>query len=190
MSTLNFVKKLTVETTLKDLIVITLSSLIIALAAQISLTFSFISPVPFTLQPHAVLLLSALLGARNGFLCVLLYLLEGTFGLPFFTHGRSGIMHLFGPTGGYLMSYLIVSYLTGLAFERKLASSWYTRVTTFVMGNGIIYLCGASWLALFVGIQKSWIMGVQPFLGTDLLKILTIAFLYSPISKLFLFQKR
>src|SRR5258705_7211275 len=76
-------------------------SLLTALAAQIVIP---IGPVPITAQTFAVLLTGALLGSRLGAMAMIMYLFEGAVGLPFFYGGHSGIWHLFGQTGRYLVA--------------------------------------------------------------------------------------
>src|SRR5256884_8621353 len=77
-------------------------SLLTALAAQIVIP---IGPVPITGQTFAVLLTGALLGSRLGAMAMIIYLIEGASGLPFFYGGHGGISHILGPTGGYLLAF-------------------------------------------------------------------------------------
>src|SRR5437868_14664816 len=72
-------------------------SLLTALAAQVAIP---IGPVPITGQTFAVLLTGALLGSRMGALAMIVYLVEGATGLPFFAGGTGGLAHLAGPAGG------------------------------------------------------------------------------------------
>lgn len=75
-------------------------------------------PVPITLQTFAVLLSGAVLGARRGFLAVLLYVVAGAAGLPVFSGGASGLAVLSGPTAGYLLGFPLAAGLCGLVVER------------------------------------------------------------------------
>src|SRR4051812_30157259 len=76
-------------------------SLLTALCAQIVIP---IGPVPITAQTFAVLLTGALLGSRMGAMAMVVYLIEGASGLPFFYGGHGGLTHLLGPTGGFLVA--------------------------------------------------------------------------------------
>jgi biotin transport system substrate-specific component len=106
------------------------------------------------------------MGSRLGALAVLAYLVEGALGLPVFSFGRSGLGMLFGLTGGYLMGYLLGAYTVGYYKERG-------RVLLgLVLGNSVIYLCGFSQLSVFVGIEKAFYVGILPFLGGDMAKLL------------------
>lgn len=140
-------------------------SLFVALFAKISLLLPF-SPVPLVFQSHICLLMGALLGSRLGALAVLAYLIEGAFGLPVFSLGRSGIGMLLGPTGGYLLGYLAGTWICGYMIER-----WPSKkFLALGLGNLAIFCCGLPQLSLFVGIEKAFYVGVLPFLIGDFLK--------------------
>src|ERR1700727_1782712 len=88
-------------------------TLFVAACAHVSIPL-FFTPVPLTLQPFAVLVLGLLLGPRMAFATLAAYLAEGAMGLPVFAPGPtglSGLAHLFGPTGGYLMAYPVAAAL-------------------------------------------------------------------------------
>lgn len=76
------------------------------------------SGVPFTLQTFAVVLTGAVLGARRGFLAVLLYLVVGLIGIPVFAGFTSGPAPFVGPTGGYLISFPFAAAATGFIAAR------------------------------------------------------------------------
>lgn len=147
-------------------------ALFVALTAQIRIPLPF-TPVPITGQTLGVLLVGGLLGSRSGAASLLLYLLMGFVGLPFFTAGSSGIEYLFGATGGYLVAFPIAAALMGWLAER----GWDRRVSTtalaMVLGNLVIYVLGAGWLAFGVGLGLTAALasGVIPFLIGDLIKI-------------------
>lgn len=77
------------------------------------------TPVPITLQTLVVLLSGAMLGSYYGALAMIIYLILGAIGLPVFAGGSSGFGALFGPTGGYLLSYPIAAFIIGKMLERK-----------------------------------------------------------------------
>lgn len=96
----------------RDLLLVTLFSLVTALSAQVAVPLPF-SPVPLTGQTFGVLLTGALLGPRLGALAMVLYLIEGGVGLPFFAGGTFGAARLVGPTGGYLVAFPLAAAFTG-----------------------------------------------------------------------------
>ena len=88
------------------------ASLFVALCARVTVPLPF-TPVPLTLQNFGVLAVGLLLGSRRGFAALSLYLVEGVCGLPVFSPAilGSGITHILGPTGGYLMAYPLVAFV-------------------------------------------------------------------------------
>jgi len=145
-------------------------SLLVALSAQIAIPLPF-SPVPITAQTLAVLLTGALLGSRRGALSLLAYLAEGLAGLPVFSAGRAGLDHLRGPTGGYLVGFVVAAYLAGYLAERGWDRRPLTTALAMLAGNVALYLPGLAWLAKFVGPAQAPALGLYPFIVGDLLKI-------------------
>ncbi len=139
---------------------------VVAMSAQIRLVLPF-SPVPVTAQTLFVLLGGALLGTRRSVLSVVVYLIGGAVGLPFFAGGA-----LAGPTGGYLVGFIAASYVVGALVE----SGWGRRPTTAfaatLLGNVVIYLFGLPWLAVYVGWGSVLSLGLLPFVAGDLAKAL------------------
>ncbi len=151
-------------------------TLFVAICAHISIPLLF-SPVPLTMQPFAVLLLALILGPRVAFLTLSLYLAEGAAGFPVFTPtGVGGILQLFGPTGGYLLSYPFVAIaVSWLARTEK--PGFPTRVRSAAIGSALILLSGALWLALFthVSLKMTLNAAILPFLPGDTLKVIAAA---------------
>ena len=99
-------------------------SLVTAVCAQISFHLPF-SPVPITGQTFAVLLSGAVLGWRRGFLSQVVYLAEGAAGLPVFADGAGSVLHLVGPSGGFLLCFPLAAALVGFMVEQGMArSTW------------------------------------------------------------------
>lgn len=155
---------------LRDLGLVMAGTLFTALLAQVSIPLPF-TPVPLTGQTFAVLLTGAALGSRRGLASMSLYLLLGGLGLPFFANGRSGLAYLSGPTFGYLFGFVIAAWLVGRLTERGWERSLQTSLLPFLAGMAIIYLCGAGWLSLLLGMQKALLLGVLPFIVGDIIKI-------------------
>ncbi|WP_322511665.1 biotin transporter BioY [Chloroflexus sp.] len=158
-----------------DTLLVVLGSLFVALSAQIRISLMPFSPVPITGQTLGVLLVGGLLGPRLGLAALLLYLLEGAIGLPFFAGGAAGYTHLFGATGGYLISFPIAAALTGWLAARGWDRRFPTAIAAMVLASLVIYLIGATWLAFFIGAQNAIVKGVLPFLLGDAIKILLAA---------------
>lgn len=157
-------------------------SLLIALFARISIPLPF-SPIPLALQGIVCLMMGAMLGRRLGALTVLTYLAQGAIGLPIFALGKAGFPVLLGPTGGYLVGYLLGAWVTGYVMEKSGSKSHHRILLALTLGNLAIYLCGLPQLALFIGADKVLALGMLPFLMGDIIK-LVVAFRF-----LKLFQK-
>ena len=144
-------------------------SLVIALCAQVAIPLPF-TPVPVTLQTLAVLMAGCLLGSGRGALAVLAYLGEGFAGLPVFSGGTSGISHLLGPTGGYLLGFVAAAFVAGLFAERGAARSRLGTLMMLIVGNIVLYVPGVLWLGVYTGMDRAVSLGFLPFVVGDLLK--------------------
>jgi biotin transport system substrate-specific component len=149
--------------------------LLLAALAQISFPLPF-TPVPLTGQTFGVLLVGAALGSRRSLASMLLYILEGGLGLPFFAGGASGWHILAGATAGYLVGFIVAAYVIGLLAERGLERTVHTSFVPFLIGTLIIYLFGVAWLAVMVGsLSKAVVAGLLPFLIGDVIKLVLAA---------------
>ena len=154
-----------------QILLILSASWLIAISAQFSINLPF-SPVPITGQTLIILLIGALLGKNRGAAAVGLYLAQGAAGLPVFAGGKSGLITLFGPTGGYLIGFAAAAYVVGILMELRYNKSLLYTGFSLLVGNLIIYTFGLFWLAKFVGESQALQLGLLPFLAGDLLKIL------------------
>lgn len=138
------------------------------LCAQVSI-HTPLSPVPFTLQTFAVLLAGAALGSLRGLLAMLLYLLAGGLGLPWFAHGSAGWG---GPSFGYVVGFVLAAAAVGRLSERRADRHVLSTAAQFVVGSVLVYLIGAGWLALDLRLSagQAFTLGVRPFLVTDAIK--------------------
>ncbi len=144
-------------------------TLLLTLSAQFTVFIPF-SPVPFTFQTLAVLLLGAALGSKRGASCVGFYLLQGAAGLPVFSGGRSGLVHIVGPTGGYLVGFFFAAYAAGYLAQKKFDRNILKTAILMIAGNAVIYFFGVLWLGIFTGYSRVFQTGVAPFIVSDILK--------------------
>ena len=155
----------------RDVLLILVSSLFIAALAQIEIRLPF-TPVPITGQTFGVLLVGAALGSRRGLAALLLYLVEGGLGLPFFAGGAGGLSILTGATAGYLVGFVVAAYVVGLLAERGLERSIRTSIIPFLIGTVIIYVFGVTWLTVVLGnLGKAVMAGFVPFVIGDVIKL-------------------
>ena len=159
---------------------VALMAAVTAVAAQITIPLPF-SPVPFTLQVPAVVLSGLLLGPRYGALAQAIYVLVGAVGVPVFAGFKGGLGVIFGPTGGYLLSYPLAAAVAGLAAyavarsprRRAMASSTLWGAAALA----VIYAIGATWLSVVAGLPPAVAVaqGVLPFVVFDLVKVVLAA---------------
>jgi biotin transport system substrate-specific component len=164
----------------RSLLLVVSGSLLVALCARISVPLPF-TPIPVSLSNFGVLLIGLLLGGRLGCAALLLYLVEGSAGLPVFSNGSLGIL---GPTGGYLMAYPLVAFLAGALrgkgrFARALGAS--------VLAEIILFAFGISWLMLAfhapLRMAANW--GLYPFLLAEIAKVVAAAGIANRALKIF-----
>jgi biotin transport system substrate-specific component len=145
----------------------------VGLAAQIAIPVPG-SPVPITGQTFAVLLAGATLGAARGAAGMLIYVLAGVLGVPWFAAGASGWP---SATAGYLVGFVFAAALSGqlaaLGADRRPSHT----IALMAAGNALIYLIGVPWLAFSTGIDLAAAVGsgLVPYLIGDVLKTLFAA---------------
>ena len=149
-----------------------LGSWLIALLAQVRIP---IGPVPITSQTLGVLLVGALLGSRQGPLSVAIYLGYGLIGLPVFAGGTTGMGRLMGPTGGYLVGFVVAALVVGFLSERGWRGRLRRAAAAMVIGNVCVYAVGLPWLASFMGARAALRFGLICFIPGDVLKLLLVA---------------
>jgi biotin transport system substrate-specific component len=157
---------------LTDALLVVAGTLIVALAAQVSIPLPF-TPVPITGQTFAVVLVGASLGAVRGFSSLLLYWLVGLAGAPVYSDQLSGWETFVGPTGGYIVGFMIAAALTGWLAERKWDRRLSSSVAAMLTGNVAIYVPGLLWLAHSIGTDLAGTLeaGLYPFVVGDLIKL-------------------
>lgn len=176
----------------RNLLMISVGTLLIILGARISFYLPGNPLVPVTLQTFGVLFGGALLGMRRSLASVGLYLLLGIVGLPVFalsaqTHeyasgigtiaSFSGGTLTLGATGGYLIGFLLAGGLVGrlaeLGWDRHIGGS----VGAMFLGNVSLYVVGIPWLMAATGLSLAGALdvGLWPFLAGDALKLAVAA---------------
>ena len=153
----------------RRLIEVGVGALLVAVSAQAAVPVPF-SPVPMTLQPLAVLVVGGLLGAGSGLAALTTYLALGLLGLPVFAGGSSGVAHLLGPTGGYLLAFPLAAALTGALTGRS--AGVLRTLLACALAMVVIHAGGVAQLALLGGNPAAaFRVGFVPFLTGDLLKV-------------------
>ena len=155
------------------------AAVLTAAAAQVSLTLPG-SPIPFTLQPMAVLLAGVVLGARQGALSQVLYLVAGVAGAAAFAWSPvllPGAARLLGPTGGFLLAFPVAAAVAGVLSDRSVTRGVIGTMAAMAAGLVALYAGGIAWASLFVPAATSAgvVATFAPYALADLVKVALVA---------------
>ncbi len=140
---------------------IVIGSWVIALSARVNVPMV---PVPMSMQTFAVLLIAALSGRNLAGQTVLAYLAQGAAGLPMFASG-AGLAYMFGPTGGYLLGFLVAAILVGALADRGWNARPLGLTASVLAGHAVIFALGVAWLStLMPGLTAAIAAGFTPFI--------------------------
>lgn len=148
-----------------------LGTLLLAASARVQVPMW---PVPMTMQSFVVLVLGMGYGARLGGLTVAAYLAQGALGLPVFAGTPEkgiGLAYMAGPTGGYLVGFLIAAVVVGWLAERGWDRSLPRALVAMAAGTVVLFVPGVAWLAVLIGWQKAVAVGLLPFIAGSVLKL-------------------
>lgn len=159
------------------------------LIALLCISSYIIIPLPFSLasitaQTIIINLISFLVNPKESFLIVVVYLLLGFIGIPVFSGGNSGPSALFGPTGGYLLGFLISA--TVISFFKGNTFNFYKcLLLSIFIGMPIIYALGAFYMKLLTGmdLKTTILTAILPFIPLDILKCFLAAILAKTLNK-------
>jgi|SaaInlLV_10m_DNA_2_1039722.scaffolds.fasta_scaffold00141_12 biotin transport system substrate-specific component len=157
-------------------------SLLTAFATRVFIPLPF-TPIPITLQTFVVLLSGLMLGKWWGGLSQLLFVVFRLFEVP-----------LCGPTGGYLIGFILTALFLGFAssFAKKFKYSFVYIVVVTLVSLVCYYIPGLlhlGFLMTFVQHQTPTLssllsMGFLPFIVGDLIKAVSAAIFHSNVSSI------
>ena len=162
------------NTRVRDSILVASGALFVYLTSLIVVPHD---PIPWTGQTFGVLMVGGALGLRRGLLAVALYVLLGYVGLPFFAEGKSGASVILGPSGGYLIGFIVAAAIVGrlaeLGWDRRFGGA----IGMMLIGSVIIYAIGLPWLAVAKDYTLSATIaaGLTPFILWDAVKLAVAA---------------
>ena len=166
---------------IKSILVVIFGTALLAISSKIQTPFTL---VPATMQTFVVLFLGMVLGYKLAATTVILYLIEGSIGLPVFAKG-GGFAYLIGPTGGYLTGFILTAFFSGMI---KVKSDPIIIFIYLLFSVSATYILGLLGLWNYMGLDKSFnqvfMVGAQPFLLIEVYKILILAVLSKQILKL------
>lgn len=159
-----------------DVLLVAAGTGLVAAAAQVSIPWY---PVPFTGQTFAVLLVGGLLGMVRGTLALGLYLALGALGAGIFSEASGGWDVITGPTGGYIVGFILAAGFIGFCADRGADRNLMSMIGVFVVGHALIFLVGVWWLAEWtppgadspLGWSAAYTSGLEPFWLSSMLKI-------------------
>lgn len=161
------------------------AAVITALSAQMSVTLPG-SPVPFTLQPVAVMLSGVVLGARLGAVSQLAYLALGIAGASAFAWSPvllPGVARLLGPTGGFLLAFPLAAFACGALVARAEAPRTLSVAAAMLAGTAVLHAIGWTWA--FATLSGTLASGaVAPFVVADAVKMLLAAPLAARVARI------
>ena len=124
-----------------------------------------VSPVPISLTNLVIMISIYVLGFRDATISYIVYLLLGLVGLPVFSGFTGGLGKLAGPTGGYLIGFILLALISGL-FVDKFPKNRILAVVGMIIGMAVTYIFGTEWLA--IQLKMSFVaalsVGVIPYL--------------------------
>jgi biotin transport system substrate-specific component len=140
---------------------------LLALSAHVQVPFW---PVKLSMQTFVVLALGIAYGSRLAGATVFAYLIQGAAGLPVFQSG-AGLAYMAGPTGGYLVGFLLAAVIVGWLAERGAMHTFAGALGVVLLGEVLMYAPGLAWLSVLFGPQKAVAFGLVPFIPGEVLKM-------------------
>lgn len=131
-----------------------------------------IGAIPISLANFVICLTAWLLGPKFGTMSVAVYLCIGLIGVPVFSGYGAGLAKLAGPTGGYLVGYLLLALIGGLFIEKSNGNPVVSGIG-LVLGDAACYVLGTAWFVFQMQCELSYALSVcvYPFIALDLAKI-------------------
>lgn len=164
-----------------DFVISSLIAAVLCILAPVSVPLGF-TPIPVTMGLFVIIMAGILLGPSRGSLCVAIYILLGAIGLPVFSGYMGGIQKIFGPTGGYILGYILLVWICGY-FTEYFSGKRYMCFLGIILGTSVCYVFGTIWMSLQLQIsfvEALW-LGVIPFLPVDILKMFLAVMICCPI---------
>lgn len=131
-----------------------------------------VGPVPIALADFFVMLAGLFLGFKYGVISTMLFLLLGILGLPVFAGGAAGPAVFLGPTGGFLVGYVLLAGTVGFISGLR-PGCVITAIAALLMGNILMYAVGVPWLRSVLNLswQAALAGGLTPFIPGAIIKI-------------------
>lgn len=163
-----------------DITYVAMFAALMAIGANAT-SFIMIGPVPLTLQTFFAILAGALLGSRLGSMSMIVYTLVGFMGVPVFAQMSGGFATLTKPTFGFIISFIIVAYITGKIVEAKGKPTLVTFFIASFIGLILNYLIGTTYLfaslKYFLGMEELTYLGAWKMMIIFIYKDIVVTFI-------------
>ena len=126
--------------------------------------------IPQSAQTLAILIIVALLPNYYGVLAVSFYLVAGLLGMPVFSNAGYGLEHILGPTGGYLVGFLLAAIFISISKQKTEFKNIATNFFIMLLAHVIILFFGWLWLSKSIGMNLAFVKGVEPFVIGGIVK--------------------
>nr|WP_307989608.1 biotin transporter BioY [uncultured Niameybacter sp.] len=149
----------------KELVIVGLGAALMGVFSQLSIP---IPTVPLTLQVFGAIILAVILESKLATLSMIVYTLIGGIGIPVFANFNRGFNVIVGPTGGYILGFILLAYIVGKVAEQKNKS---ILIIGTYMGLILQYMIGTLQLKMVLNMSfgEAMIAGVYPFILKDLI---------------------
>ncbi|MDE6728361.1 MAG: biotin transporter BioY [Oscillospiraceae bacterium] len=166
--------------TIRGMVFTAIFAAIICVAAPFSVQ---VGPIPITLATFAIYLAGAILGGKRGMAAVAVYIMIGAVGIPVFSNFNGGFGALLGPTGGYIIGYIPLVFLTGIFAEMNSKKHW-TMIVGMLLGTAALYAFGTAWYMIMSGkdLLTALSLCALPFIPGDAVKIVCTAAVAMPLN--------
>lgn len=138
------------------------------------------TPVPITGQVFAVVLAGVILGKWGG-ISQIMYVGLGVMGIPWFAGFNSSIFYITGPTGGYIIGFILAAFFIGYVVDRYVESRKFSRMLVLMLFSTfiLIYIPGMIQFYIWTGASMSMsellTLCVFPFIAVDIIKTIIAA---------------
>jgi biotin transport system substrate-specific component len=162
------------RTAVVNIVSVVLGAGAVGALAQVSIP---LWPVPITGQTLGVLVVASLLGLWRGVSAMVLYAAAGAAGLPWFSEASSGVSVILGPTGGYILGFIVAAALTGWLAQRNWDRKILGGIVAFLAGSVSVFALGLPWLAASLGLtlEETLEFGLYPFIIGGVIKAVVAA---------------
>ncbi len=167
---------------IRDIVLISIFSAIICITSQLSIPMPF--GVPMTLQTFIIPLTAVILGTKRGTIATIIYILLGAVGLPVFANFSGGMGVILGATGGFIISFPILSLTAGYGCNKnKVVFSFF-----LLLGAVLNYLVGVIIFSHYMQYDyvTSFAFCVLPFIPTTIIKIIVLVIISDKVKVLLL----